>query len=296
MIKTEKILPRVKLGEPLIGRIKKVLGDDNGGRFERLWAEYHHLRVCFNDLKNGFGGADPPMLQVWAVEPKFDGRYRNLLVGEIVAAASRLTDNTKNAVSINKVLPRLFRNQPDHLKTEMDRLVRAATDATRPLREWRNKQMAHTATETERTSVSGDETENAIGAIGEALLFVWHQRLNVDNCNYTLAPLSVATADLGEHLSIMHERTIAFETWLLRAAGHHAADDIPGAVAAVRRLAGRREPEATPRDESDPVVEFLKGAEKARAIASKIADMRSKHGSSPAARPAEPSRWSRSKS
>ena len=54
MTKTE-VLPLVKLDETLLRRIKTFLGDDDGDLFARLWAEYLHLRMCFNDLKNGFG-------------------------------------------------------------------------------------------------------------------------------------------------------------------------------------------------------------------------------------------------
>ena len=266
---TSEIFPRVKLDDALIKRIKTFLGDD-GDLFARLWAEYLHLRMCFNDLKNGFGGDAPPMIPVWAVATEFQNRYRNLLIEAIVLAACRLTDKTKKTVSI-KALPRFFTDEPD-LKMEIDQLVRTATTANETLRAWRNWQLAHTAKERERTGVSGDEAEAAVDAIHEALAFVWRRRFNEDP---ELPHPRPASAALGEHLSHMHERTAAFEAWLLEAAGHDDGDDIPGAAAAVRRLAGRPETEATnPRDEPDPVVEFLTGAREVRKMADRIARMR----------------------
>ena len=269
MTKTE-ILPRVKLDETLIERTKMCLGDDDGDLFARLWAEYLHLRMCFNDLKNGFGGDAPPMIPVWAVATEFQNRYRNLLVEAIGLAACRLTDNGKKKISI-KALPRLFSDEPD-LKSEIDRLVRTATTANEALRTWRNWQLAHTVKENERPAVSGDEAEFAVDAIHEALAFVWRRRFNEDP---ELPHSRPASAALGEHLSRMHERTAAFEAWLLEAVGHHDGDDIPGAAAAVRRLAGRPEAQAAdPGDEPDPVVEFLKGAREVRKIAGRTAHMR----------------------
>ncbi len=269
MTKTE-IFPRVKLDEALLKKIKTFLGDEDGDLFAWLWAEYLHLRMCFHDLKNGFGGDDPPMIPVWAVATEFQNRYRNLLVEAIVLAACRLTDNTKRTVTI-KALPRLFADEPD-LKMEIERLVRTATAANEALRTWRNRQLAHTAKAKERTAVSGDEAEAAVDSLHEALTFVWHRRLNEDPELPHPRPASTA---LGEHLSRMHERTAAFEAWLLEAAGHDDGDDIPGAAAAVRRLTGRPEAEAAnPGDDPDPVVEFLKGARQARKIAGRIAHMR----------------------
>ena len=265
-----EILPRVRLDETLLERTRTCLGDDDGDLFARLWAEYLHLRMCFNDLKNGFGGDAPPMIPVWAVATEFQIRYRNLLVEAIGLAACRLTDNTKKTVSI-KALRRLFANEPD-LKMEIDRLVRTATTANAGLRTWRNRQLAHTAKERGRTAVSGDEAEVAVDAIHEALAFVWRRRFNEEPDIPNPRPASAA---LGEHLSRMHERTVAFEAWLLEAAGYHDGDDIPGAAAAVRSLAGGPEAEPTdPGDEPDPVVEFLHGAREAREITGRIARVR----------------------
>lgn len=267
---TSEIFPRVKLDEALIKRINTFLGDDDGDLFARLWAEYLHLRMCFNDLKYGFGGDDPPMIPVRAVATEFQNRYRNLLIEAIVLAACRLTDNTKKTVSI-KALSRLFADKPN-VKMEIDQLVRTATTANETLCTWRNWQLAHTAKKRERTAVSGDEAEAAVDAIHEALAFVWCRRFNEDP---ELPRPRPASAALGEHLSHMHERTAAFEAWLLEAAGHDDGDDIPGAAAAVRRLGGGPETEATnPRDQPDPVVEFLKGAREARKMAGRTARMR----------------------
>ena len=271
-----EILPRVKLDESVIERIKKGFGDDDGDVFAGLWAEYLHLRMCFNDLKNGFGGDNPPMIPVWAVAPEFEKRYRNLLVEAIVLTACRLTDNPtvggKKTISIS-VLPGWFAHEPN-LKKEMKRLVDTATTANEPkaLRTWRNRQLAHTAKDRKRTLVSGDETEAAVDSIAEALAFVWNRRLNEDPELPHLRPASTA---LGEHLSRMYERTTAFESWLLKVASHEDVDDIPGVAAAVRRLTGRAETEAAdPGDEPDPVVEFLKGAREARKIADRIEHVR----------------------
>ena len=275
MTKTE-ILPRVKLDEAVIERIKRSLGDDDGDVFAYLWAEYLHLRMCFKDLKNGFGGDNPPMIPVWAVDQEFEKRYRNLLVEAIVLAACRLTDNHtvsgKKTISIS-VLPGWFAREPN-LENEMKRLVDTATTANEPkaLRTWRNRQLAHTAKDRKRTPVSGDETEAAVDSIHEALAFVWHRRLNEDPDLPHLRPASTA---LGEHLSRMYERTTAFEAWLLKVASHDDVDDIVGGAAAVRRLTGRPETEAAdPGDEPDPVVEFLKGAREGRQIAGRIEHVR----------------------
>ena len=270
MTKTE-ILPRVKLDEAVIERIKRELGDDHGDIFACLWAEYLHLRMCFHDLKNGFGGDNPPMIPVWAVAQEFEKRYRNLLVEAIVLAACRLTDvGGKKANSIS-VLPGWFAHEPN-LKKEMKRLVDTATTANEALRTWRNRQLAHTAKDRKRTPVSGDETEAAVDSIREALAFVWNRRLNEDPELPHLRPASTA---LGEHLSRMHERMTAFEAWLLKMASHDDVDDIPGGAAAVRHLTGRPQTSpADPGDEPDPVVEFLKGAREARKIAGRIAHLR----------------------
>ena len=184
MTKTE-ILPRVKLDEAVIERIKRGLGDDDGDVFACLWVEYLHLRMCFHDLKNGFGGDNPPMIPVWAAAQEFEKRYRNLLVEAIVLAACRLTDNHtvggKKTISIS-VLPGWFAHEPN-LKKEMKRLVDTATTANEPkaLRTWRNRQLAHTAKDRKRTPVSGDETEAVVDSIREALAFVWNRRLNEES-------------------------------------------------------------------------------------------------------------------
>lgn len=272
MTKSE-ILPRVKLDEALIERMKTVLGDD-GDVFAWLWAEYLHLRTCFNDLKNGFGGDAPPMIQVWAISKEFENRYRNLLIEAIVLAACRLTDKRtvarKKTISI-AVLPEWFAQEPK-LKKEMKRLINTATTATEALRTWRNRQLAHTDKERERTPVSGDETEAAVDALHEALAFVWRQRLNEDPNLPHPRPTSAA---IGEHLSRMHERMAEFEAWLMEAAGHDTQDDIHGAASAVRRLAvGPEDEAANTGDEADPVVEFLKGAREARKIAGRTAGIR----------------------
>ena len=275
MAKTE-MPPRVKLDDSVIERMKGGLGDDDADVFAYLWAEYLHLRMCFNDLKNGFGGDKPPMIPVWTVAPEFEKRYRNLLVESIVLAACRLTDKQtvggKGTITI-ALLPGWFAHEPK-LKTEMKRLVDTATTANEPkaLRTWRNRQLAHTAKDRKRTPVSGDETEAAIDSIREALCFVWERRLKEGPELPHLRPASMA---LGEHLSRLHERTAAFGTWLMDAAGHDDGEDIPGAAAAVRRFAGRPEAEiADPEAEPDPVEEFLKGTREARKIAGTIARMR----------------------
>ena len=232
--------------------------------------------MCFNDLKNGFGGDNPPMIPVWAVAPEFEKRYRNLLVEAIVLTAGRLTDNPtvrgKKTISIS-VLPGLFAHEPN-LKKEIKRLVDTATTATetKALRTWRHRQLAHTAKERERPAVSGDEVQAAVNAIHGALAFVWHQRFTEEP---ELPRPRPASAALGEYLSLMCERTTAFESWLLKVASHDDVDDIPGVAAAVRRLTGRAETEAAdPGDEPDPVVEFLKGAREARKIADRIEHVR----------------------
>ena len=266
-----EILPRVNLNDALLERFKRALGDDRGDLFARLWTEHLHLRMCFNDLKNGFGGEDPPMIPVWAVAPEFHTRYRNLLLEAIVLAASRLTDKSRGTVRL-QVLPRWFADEPD-LKMEIDQLVRNATTATAALRTWRHRQLAHTAKARERPAVSGDETEAAVDAIHEALAFVWRRRFNEEPEPPQPYPASAA---LGEHLSHMHETLTAFEAWLLKKAGHGDVDDIPGAAAAVRRLAGAPEMEAVhfSGDSRDPVVEFLSVAREARQLAGRTARTR----------------------
>ena len=265
-----EILPRANIGDAQIERIKRILGSDHGDVFARLWAEYLYLRMCFNDLKNGFKGEDPPMIPVWAVAAEFQKRYRNLLVETIVMTACRLTDHRKGTVSI-KALPRLFAGEQRELKTEVRQLVRTATTASEALRLWRNRQLAHTAKEKDRTAVSGDEAEAAVDAIHEALAFVWRRRLGEDNPEEPRP--RPASAPLGEHLSCVHERMAAFAEWLLATAGHDDRNDILGAAAAVRRIAGGAGSEAADAgDESDPVVGFLMSAQEARDIISRIAE------------------------
>ena len=117
--------------------------------------------------------------------------------------------------------------------------------------------------------MSGDETEAAVDALNKVLAFVWHQRFKKDPELPNPEPTSAA---LGEYLSRMHERMAKFEAWLLKAAGHDTQDDIHSAAAAVRRLAVGPEAEvADSGDDSDPVVEFLKGARNVRKIASRTA-------------------------
>ena len=269
---TSEIFPRVKLDDALIERIKTVLGDDDGDAFAWLWAEYLHLRMCFNDLKMGFGGDDPPMIHLWAVSPEFENRYRNLLVEAIVLAACRLTDNDtvscQKRISIS-VLPEWFAHEPN-LKNEMKRLVKIASDP-KALRTWRNRHLAHTADKRERTRVSGNEVEAAVDALHAALAFVWRERFKEEPEAPQPRPASGA---LGEHLSRMHDRAVKFAAWLLDAAGHDAGDDIHDAAAAVRRLAAGSEAEAAdPGNESDPVVEFLEGAREARKVMNRIGDL-----------------------
>lgn len=230
--------------------------------------------MCFNDLKNGFGGDDPPMIQVWAVAPEFEKRYRNLLVEAIVLAACRLTDKRtvagKKTISIS-VLPEWFAHEPN-LKKEMTRLIDTATTAGgNALRPWRNWQLAHTAEARERPSVCGNDAEAVVDAIQEALAFVWRRWLK----GVPELPDRPASASIGEHLSRMHKRMAGFETWLMEATGHDTQDGIHGATAAVRHLAGGPEAEAAdPGDEPDPVVEFIKGAREAREIADRITGMK----------------------
>lgn len=268
---TSELSPRVKLDDALLERIKTVLGDDDDV-FAWLWAEYLHLRMCFNDLKNGFGGDAPPMIHLWAVSPEFEKRYRNLLVEEIVLAACRLTDNETvsghKTISIS-MLPEWFAHEPN-LKNEMKRLVKIAADESKALRTWRNRQLAHTAKKRERAPVSGDETEATVDALHAALAFVWRQRFNEEPEAPQPRPASAA---LGEHLSRMHERTVKFAAWLLDVAGHDAGDDIYDMAAAVRRLAAGSEAEAADaRNDSDPVVEFFEGAREAREVTDRIGD------------------------
>ena len=271
MTKSE-ISPRAKLDEALIKHIKTVLGDKNGDAFARLWAEYLHLRMCFNNLTNGFGGDDPPMIQLWAISPEFEKQYRNMLIEAIVLAACRLTDKRtvagKKTISIS-VLQEWFAEEPN-LKN-LKRLINTATTLTKTaLRTWRNRQLAHTAEERERPAVSGNDVEAAVKALHKVLAFVWEKKLNRVPEVPRPRPTS---ATLGEHLSLTHERTAKFEAWLMKAARHDTPGDIYGAAAAVRRLAIGLEADAVdPGDDADPVVEFLLGAREAREIADKIAD------------------------
>ena len=271
---TDEPLSRVKLDDALISRLRTVLGDDNGDAFALLWAEYLHLRMCFNDLKNGFGGDDPPMIQVWAISQQFADRYWTLLLEETVLSVCRLTDKRrvsgKKTTSIS-VLPEWFAAEPG-VKNEVEQLVNTAKTAAEVLRIWRNTQLAHTAEKRERPPVTGDETEAAVGAIHEALAFVWHRRLYSEP---ELPHPTPATAALGEHLAHMHETTTTVAAWLLEAAGHDDSDDIPGAAAAMKRLTGGAETKVTgPRQESDPIVEFLAAAREARKIIDRTARVR----------------------
>ena len=270
MTKSE-ICPRTKLDEALIEHIKTVLGEKNGDAFARLWAEYLHLQMRFNDLKNGFGGDDPPMIQLWAICPEFEKQYRNMLIETIVLAACRLTDKRtvagKKTISIS-VLQEWFAKEPN-LKN-LKRLISTATTLTKTaLRTWRNSQLAHTAEERERPAVSGNDVEAAVKALHKVLAFVWEKQLNRVPEVPRPRPTS---ATLGEHLSLMHKRTANFEAWLMKAAKHDTPSDIYDATAAVRRLAiGLDASAVNPGNEEDPVVEFLMGAHEAREIADKIA-------------------------
>ena len=261
----------MKIDDTLIERFTTVLGDDNGDIFASLWAEYLYLRMCCNDLKNGFGGDAPPMMHLWAVSPNFENRYRNLLIEAIVLAACRLTDKTTvsghKTISIS-VLPQWFAHEPS-LKNEMKRLVKIATAKSKALRAWRNRDLAHTDENRERPPVSGDETEAAVNALHATLAFVWRHRLIKEP---EAVPSRPASAALGQHLSRMHEREIKFAAWLLDVTGHDATDDIHDVATTVRRLAAVSNAEATNTgNEPDPVVQFLEGAQEAREVTDRIA-------------------------
>ena len=162
---TDEPLSRVKLDDALISRLRTVLGDDNGDAFALLWAEYLHLRMCFNDLKNGFGGDDPPMIQVWAISQQFADRYWTLLLEETVLSVCRLTDKRrvsgKKTTSIS-VLPEWFAAEPG-VKNEVEQLVNTAKTAAEVLRIWRNTQLAHTAEKRERPPVTGRRNRSRRG-------------------------------------------------------------------------------------------------------------------------------------
>ena len=208
-MKESEIGPRVKLPETLIETLNEDLGKEKGDQFAWLWAEYLHVRMCVDDLKNGFGGDKPPMNVIWGIAPEFAKRYRNLLIEAIVLGACRLTDkhkvSGKETISI-AVLPKWFTNKPE-LKEEMERLVETANEQEK-LRTWRHRQLAHTARERERPPVTGEEAEASVNRIHKALAFVWQQRLGKDPELPHPRPTSAAH---GEHLSRMHERTASFE-------------------------------------------------------------------------------------
>ena len=134
---------------------KQKLGEERGNYFKKLWNDFCHLRRLFDSLKDGFGGDDPPMISVWVVSPQFRDHYWKLLVEGIVLSACRLlekpdTDGKKN-VTI-RTIPEWF--DEDKPKEDINNLVNtvAGNHTVAALREWRDKELAHTA--------AGEETQN----------------------------------------------------------------------------------------------------------------------------------------
>ena len=237
-----RIRPRSNISECDRKTIYAGLGDEKGRVFEILWGEWLRLKTTFNDLKLGFGGDDPPMMQVRAVAAAFGDRCQDLHIEAVVMGTCRLTDRVNpgrsDDVSIG-VLPGWFSDMPDKEDKACALVCAADNAARRGLRHWRNKQLAHLTSAKTRPEVIGDDVENAVDAIHAALDFVWTEEIK----HKPQLPQEISSAMLlSSHLLTAHRAVIDFETTLLKAAEYQKNDETETKEDAIRRLIGRELP------------------------------------------------------
>ncbi len=135
-------MSRSRPNETLQGHID-ALGDEKFGRvFNAVWSHWCEAKVMYEEYKDLFGTQEDCDL-LNAVAPQFFRYVHQVFWQDLVLHVTRLTDRSREALSVQSLEKCLTREDDRRLRTQVQTHRENAVEAAKPLVDWRNRHIAH---------------------------------------------------------------------------------------------------------------------------------------------------------
>ena len=131
-----------------------ALGKEFGTAFHEVWKEWIGAWIRHEELKEI--GSPEGIGYLNSVAPEFFADVQQLFWNDLILYVSRLTDKSKGALRLRS-LEDFLKDDPE-LQEQVGRHRKAAAKAATPVRDWRNRRIAHS----DRRLATGDPSASPL--------------------------------------------------------------------------------------------------------------------------------------